>query len=462
MNRDVPIASIVWFVLSITAYLGVVKVHDLPPIGQDDAYIHFRMAVNGLSCRFNTNCGDDVMTSSSPLWTALLSVVSHVVGASRLPFAIFIINALLLGYVAGLIARWVYRRSDAITGTVICAAFTAFLLGQAYVLMESLLFSALLCRALLTDQTRLETPVLLGFLPFIRLEAHVFLGLYALACWLLGRRRDLATAAITYAICASMVAWSFGHVFPFTVTVKSIVYDLPIADTIAAIVPGVGLLTRSATIALSLLAVLLPLWRTPIGLWHIREWQLLIPRRETSILVAGSGIIVSIYLAQRILMFDWYPPTYMFGLLAALSPISRLAGPTTMIPALCIAIWALYYTPAYLLLGKSHASFAPIARVTKYLELSELIGRGATPNTRLLTSEIGALGWRFPGRIVDALGLNNPPALMFHPMHVPTQHRRNSAFGSSSLSRRPHDFAADFPRGDSQGAAISGRAIPLS
>jgi hypothetical protein len=442
MDRNISVASIVWFVLSIAAYLGVVKVHGLPLIGQDDAYIHFRMAANGLSCRFNTNCGDDVMTSSSPLWTVLLSLVSVIVGAQRLPFAVFGINTLLLGYVASVIATWVYRRTDAITGTIICAAFTAFLLGQAYVLMESLLFSALLCRALLSERTRIETPILLGLLPFVRLEAHVFLGLYALSCGLFGSKRDFAVVLSTYALCGIMVTSSFGHVIPFTLTVKSIVYDLPIADTFAAIVPGVGFLTRFAAVALFALSIALRLWRLPIGLPHVRDWRLLIPRRGTSVLVVGSGVVVVTYVAQRILMFDWYPPTYMFGLLVALCPTSHFVGPRSIVPAICIAIWASYYTPAYLFFGKLHPSFAPIARVTKYLELSELIARGATPQTKLLTSEIGALGWKFPGRVVDALGLNNPPALLFHPMHVPTQ-RSHGSIGAIPLSALRH-FPADY------------------
>jgi hypothetical protein len=48
------------------------------------------------------------------------------------------------------------------------------------------------------------------------------------------------------------------------------------------------------------------------------------------------------------------------------------------------------------------------------------------PAAVLMSSEIGALGWTFPGRIVDAAGLVSPECLKYHPMLVPEERSRGT------------------------------------
>ena len=67
-------------------------------------------------------------------------------------------------------------------------------------------------------------------------------------------------------------------------------------------------------------------------------------------------------------------------------------------------------------------------RVQRYLEVGKLLHE-LYPTARLMTSEIGGLGYAFGGEIVDGAGLITPAALEYHPMQVPEQ-RRNGRIGA--------------------------------
>jgi hypothetical protein len=68
--------------------------------------------------------------------------------------------------------------------------------------------------------------------------------------------------------------------------------------------------------------------------------------------------------------------------------------------------------------------FAENLRVTQYRAIGEHLRTGR-PETTLLTSEIGGLGWGFyPNRLIDGAALVTPSALKYHPMKVPEE--RNS------------------------------------
>jgi hypothetical protein len=59
-------------------------------------------------------------------------------------------------------------------------------------------------------------------------------------------------------------------------------------------------------------------------------------------------------------------------------------------------------------------------RTSAYLAVGQALQR-ACPGGSLMSSEIGALGWVFHGRIIDGAGLVSPEVLPFHPLQVPAQ-----------------------------------------
>jgi hypothetical protein len=67
--------------------------------------------------------------------------------------------------------------------------------------------------------------------------------------------------------------------------------------------------------------------------------------------------------------------------------------------------------------------FEPGSRVKSYLRVGRLLYE-AYPNSTLLSSEIGGLGYTFQGHMLDGAGLASPEALRFHPMKVPEERAR--------------------------------------
>jgi hypothetical protein len=59
-------------------------------------------------------------------------------------------------------------------------------------------------------------------------------------------------------------------------------------------------------------------------------------------------------------------------------------------------------------------------RVQRYLQVGDYL-YGLFPGAKLLSSEIGGLGYSFAGEIIDAAGLVTPSALKYHPMKIPEQ-----------------------------------------
>jgi hypothetical protein len=80
------------------------------------------------------------------------------------------------------------------------------------------------------------------------------------------------------------------------------------------------------------------------------------------------------------------------------------------------------------------------ARVRQYLRIgADLFA--LFPHAVLMTSEIGGLGWAFPGRIIDAAGLVSPECLTYHPMRVPEE--RPSGDVGAIPPRAVRDLAPD-------------------
>ena len=65
----------------------------------------------------------------------------------------------------------------------------------------------------------------------------------------------------------------------------------------------------------------------------------------------------------------------------------------------------------------------------------------------LATSEIGGLGWKFNGKVLDGFGLGDPDAVKFHPLKVPEQ-RSHSAIGAippGYIKLKNPDFIVSMP-----------------
>lgn len=170
---------------------------------------------------------------------------------------------------------------------------------------------------------------------------------------------------------------------------------------------------------------------TALGLWRVR---IHIRTNEIGFYLIGTGglLIIVAYLSQRTFVFPWYAPLFLIPLLIVAYTASLRLRVLGVIAFIILAIPWLYsmssavYSSATN--GANYHEFVLNARVRKYIEVGQALYR-QYPNATLLTSEIGGLGYGFPGHIIDGAGLVSPGALKYHPMPVPQQ-RSNGGMGA--------------------------------
>jgi hypothetical protein len=210
---------------------------------------------------------------------------------------------------------------------------------------------------------------------------------------------------------------------------KKIVYELSLPDVaqfllqnLVAFAPPLarswGLVAGLALLALlALIAIAGELRRRSPGDEH----------GEILYLLGVGGLLIAVvYILSKGLVFPWYVPLFAVPFTFAL----YTAAARSKMVAAYIVILLVIGLPHAFTLGRSAMSaagnpshyryFAQNARVRKYLETGERLFK-QFPNARLMSSEIGGLGYTFKGRIIDGVGLVSPGALKYHPLKVPEQ-----------------------------------------
>jgi hypothetical protein len=144
---------------------------------------------------------------------------------------------------------------------------------------------------------------------------------------------------------------------------------------------------------------------------------------RTRYLILPPLLVLLSYAAKRVLIFPWYAPLFAVPLLVAgyltvRASRSRWASLLFALLALPFFINLLRTAAAAADSPAWYVDFASGARVRSYLALGKQLYE-KYPSATLLSSEIGGLGYAFPGKIEDALGLASPRALAYHPLKVP-------------------------------------------
>jgi hypothetical protein len=162
----------------------------------------------------------------------------------------------------------------------------------------------------------------------------------------------------------------------------------------------------------------------------------------TRLALGISGYSIGLlYLAKHVLLFPWYLPLIFTPITYwALSDgfkktnLHKVAGALIIsfpfLRAAIISIIAVWDPSQYPDLMRS-------ARARQYLRVGEALNQSC-PSCTVLAPEIGALGYKFKGKIIDACGLISPEALKYHPIPVP-EGRLSSADGAV-----PHGLAEEF------------------
>lgn len=434
-----------WAICAAAAWLAsLVWMHlRLCDLAFDDAYIHLRIARNLLHhghAFFNP--GEQVMATSSPLWTVLLALLHAPNHPAMLPVA----EALLL-WCCGVLAVCIGMDtvSSAVQGRRMAIVGAAGLLTTVLVLtsslgqMETPLAVALLLAAWWSARRDAGwTLPLLALAACTRLELLPLLAV-AGAAWLLKGKRALPAAIAVLLVGAAAVwTWVQFHVLlPNSMHAKRLVYHYTVKQA------AQQFMSFRLSAELPVLALLLFIAMAVWGVRRATPLQRTTPVLPLLAIVWGLCICMQ-YIANRTVLFEWYRPLFtvplVLGLLLcpveALRPrrlrglreLRRFRGLRTI--AIVCRITALLYVMALPLIAAEHAVAAAMqhtplatsridagdsARVQEYLQIGTVL-RSTCPGARLLTPEIGALGWAFGGYVLDAFGIASPGALHYQPL----------------------------------------------
>lgn len=390
----------------------------------DDAYIHFRIAVNLLlHGQPYFNLGEPVFGSSSPLWLGVVTGLFGLFGAA--PTVIARANALIvvcstlvwidvlirLNPATPHIRRWIVGL--ALFGSQLLAGAGMMETPLALLLMGLSFRSALTSSSLvgiwlgLAILTRLEillsAPFLLYALPTRPMRTQAFFQLITLG-----------------SVSAGICVFFFGTLIPHSVIAKKIVYAALPNDIIQLflrtwigedVVAGHRPLLAFWLIVMVSLTLTLILRKNREPAAHASEGNLL---RLWLALGAFTGLLSIGYLFSGAPLFPWYSqliiiPLCLLTICLPIRPAATLLSLLICLPSLCMGIRliAASCNPVY------HPEFTSGARVRRYLELGVELNRILAPAS-VVATEIGAFGFRYQGKVIDAVGLVSPEALPFH------------------------------------------------
>jgi len=401
----------------------------------DDAFITFRYAQNLLAGEgLVYNPGEQVLGTTTPIYTLLLSGLAAFVGGSRANFPLL---ALLVNAVADGVTCWMlprlgerlgFRAAGIATGLVWAIApwSVTFAIGG---LETSVLVGLATATFYLHLTHRPVGAAAAGALALLtRPDALLFLGPLAI-----GRALQIRKSAPPgrpgelFAFGAPLVAWLawsqvyFGSPIPHSLFAKSVAYQIPAEAGL------VRLLQHYATPFLE---------HELLGAGAIRVGIVLYPalfllgalsatraNREGWQILAYPGLYLLAFAIANPLLFRWYLtpplPMYFLGLFIGASRVSK--DLRSRVPLLGFATLALASTASAWDWTPDHGARRPAPKMA-FIELellyehtAELVETRLSSNQVLAASDIGALGYYTGARILDMLGLVSAEASQYYP-----------------------------------------------
>lgn len=423
-------AAVAWIALHVA----------LVPYLVEDSYIHFRVAQNlAASGHPYFNLGSAVKTSSSTPWTCLLAVL-FALAPQGVPLVVAVSACISLAGAGAwvlLLATIAARRLAAWEAIVAASVYLAIVQPASIAAMETGL-ALLFASAGLRQYAKREPNAFLwlALAAMTRLE----LSLLLLACAAL----SLFTRALPWKRCLFWGAcglvpfalfdwWQYGTLVPQAFVAKRILHEVPLVAAFSLLLPEAvssefyfRSATYSAYATVCVAVATLPLARIA---WSRRRLHEPAPQLLLASSATGLGIALT-YVVSHGLVFPWYRPLYFsFLFLSGLVGATLSARPLPYLALLASAAPFFYEigTSATAALGRPEFArhFLEGARAKHTLAIAADLYR-QYPRAVAMTSEIGAVGFGFRGRIEDGAGLASPRALTYYPLEVPSE-RYNAA-----------------------------------
>jgi hypothetical protein len=403
----------------------------------DDAYIHLRIANNMIETGHPYfNFGEPVMVTSSPLWTILL-VLNELLFGSR--NTLWMWNALIVALAASASysVAWAHVFSlgwrQKLTALVLPITILV-ILNNSYLGMETPFAMLLLLLATLAFLRSSSWALpLLALAALTRYELGVPFALVGLVC--LWKRQALRYGAVPAAtILAIFSAWllkEFHTIFPSAIRAKSRVYSLTASDSLNSLLPHPLFLGDFRMGFLVLTLLLISFWLIE----PMRHSERCEPVQIAALASISWGILLGlIYVVGKTFIFPWYValvwgPVLVGLFLMTIVDHSKPRRMLALVLAFTFFLDFLYMFPvrdAEASLSDRSPGFPALnesRRVHVYLAVGALL-HNVCPNSELLTSEIGGLGYGFKGSIADGVGIASPDAVKYHPMLIPQARSR--------------------------------------
>ncbi len=413
----------------------------------DNAYITFRYARNlAAGVGFVYNAGEHVLGTTTPAYTGLLALAALVSGVYDFPRLALALNAgcdaLTLALLLRLTARLTGRRW---LGLVMALLFTldARLIDFSTGGMESSfnLLSIVLTLTLAFHNRPRWAALAAGLAVLARpdgatLAAALFLAL-GLPVLRQPKRWPWAEAGLFLAVVAPWLIFAFayfGQPIPQSVLAKSVVYRLEgglafraFLVQLRTVFPfSVPPVQDPEPLGRQALQAVLPAVLAGLGLWTVQ-------RRHRSAWLLGAYIVffIAFFSVGNPLWLGWYEipllPLYQLLIIAGAAWLGqRLPGAAArhgapLLMAVVMAVpqlsrlnalpWEQAQRPRFVV----NSSFNK-EREADYTTLAQMLAPAAAAGRAVAIPEIGAFGWRYPGRIFDTTGLVTPETLKYFPL----------------------------------------------
>lgn len=415
----------------------------------DDAYIHLRIVRNFIESGVPYfNPADPVMGSSSPLWILALTLFFSIFQLTEQH--LLILNSIIT---AGAIFIWTkitlkdLDKKSILLSTLIAIIYFSILWPASGGLMETPLALLLLGLGIfsfsrnstlsfffltLAALTRIEffVPLLLGLLIVIRNKKSFQISLI----------KTISTILITLSPFLLFLFYFYGTLVPQPVVAKSIVYAPTFSEFINLFfnqVIGEDLNVRSRLVA--------PIYLICIvcGILFViftkkRDQSRPIPFDSTILLTLLSALLIILaYALRTVLIFPWYVPLFLLPLVFSILRIALVYKRKAYLLLAVIISAPLILLPLLDLLAKLNGKDS-VTNSLQGVRVKILKNIGSelydqNKHATLLAPEIGALGFTFKSKIVDALGLISKESLYHHPLKIP-EDRPSGLVGSIPLS----------------------------
>lgn len=394
----------------------------------DDAYITYRYALNISSGNgFTYNPGENVLGTTTPLYTILLAVLASVFSISDFPSISIYINS-----IADIASILILVR---IISNLKFPKYLAYIIGFAYLYnpvrigvslggMETALVVSIILATMYVYVVQKNYPIaaiLSGIAFLARPDTLLLPILFAFhqIFWL--KRFPIRESFLSFITTGPWLIFSgfyFGSPIPHSIIAKSTAYILDSRHATATILGYMAMRTPSGNLGwppwLIGLSLLIFLWLFIIGSISI------IKKSSRSVIMVLFPVlyILGLMIANPLLFLWYYPPfIVLFNSLIIIGLYSLVRGARSLIPAFVTALFVILLLFAeWRALDQPKEGLAVNLRdhESLYERVAIILMEEIDEGSSIAMPEIGVLGYSFPeSRVIDIVGLVSPEVMKY-------------------------------------------------